>query len=45
MIIRAVTSKIKKILTKRQGREEKTRQYTRSVIKKYGKTLRRLSYE
>ncbi len=26
-------------------REEKTRRHTRTMIKKYGKTLRRLSYE
>lgn len=36
---------IKKLFNKEKKREEKTRKYTRDVIKKYGKTLRRLSYE
>lgn len=36
---------IRKLFTREKNREETTRKYTREMIKKYGKTLRRLSYE
>lgn len=36
---------IAKLLNKSPKREDTTRKYTRVMIKKYGKTLKRLSYE
>lgn len=36
---------IDKLFNNNKKREDKTRKYTRHMIKKYGKTLKRLSYE
>jgi hypothetical protein len=45
MIVVKIVKKVQSIITGEDRREQKTRKYTRHMIKKYGKTLRRLSYE
>lgn len=45
MIIVKFSDTIKKLFQPDAKREKKTRKYTRRMIKKYSKTLRKLSYE
>ncbi|MGB4966434.1 MAG: hypothetical protein WBO77_05000 [Microgenomates group bacterium] len=40
-----LTKLVDKLFNKETKREDTTRKYTRVMIKKYGKTLKRLSYE
>lgn len=45
MIIIQFVETIKRLFQREKKRDDKTRQYTRRMIKKYSKTLRKLSYE
>lgn len=42
---KTLIEKFKEVMGMRKNPEQRTRKYTRKVISKYSKTLRRLSYE
>lgn len=45
MLLKRLVEKIKQYFKKPDDQEDRTRKYTKHMIKKYKKTLRKLSYE